>query len=90
MDTTRINTTTKKYWKYNMKTSVEFELEPFPVPDIVYTKRDKFSGAEGTALPLKILDLATLEEMCTQFRRNVFLKANKGKLSDNTYSYHTQ
>ena len=66
-----------------MKTSIEFELEPFPVPDYVNTKHSNNSKMDSVSLPIKSLDTATLEELCTQFREAVFRKAQNS-------IYHTQ
>ena len=70
-----------------MKTSIEFELEPFSVPEYVNTKHSNKSKMDSVSLPLKSLSVATLEELCTQFRATVFRKALN---SDAPFIYHTQ
>lgn len=59
-----------------MKTSIEFDLEPFPVPDFVSTKRNFTSGVvDSVSLSLKSLDKKTLEDLCAEFRAAVLKKA---------------
>lgn len=60
-----------------MKTTIEFDLEPFAVPDCVNTKRDPRADMSSTTLPLKSLDSLTLDRLCTEFRNAVFRKAGK-------------
>lgn len=58
-----------------MKTSIEFELEPFTVPDFVNTKHSNSSKMDSICIPLKTLSTEALEELCTEFRIAVFRKA---------------
>lgn len=61
---------------YNMK------LKPFQVPNFVIlelpnrVRQEGFSGDTPT-IPLMNLDVATLDEMCNEFRSEVFRKAGK-------------
>lgn len=55
-----------------MKTTIEFDLQPFPIPSEV---RDT-SGAEYE-LYLTALPAETLAALCDEFRANVFKAAGK-------------
>ena len=70
-----------------MKTSIEFELEPFSVPEYVNTKHSNNSKMDSVSLPLKSLSVATLEELCLQFRQAIFRKAQN---TDALFIYNTQ
>ena len=64
-----------------MKASVEFELQPFNVPNYVLVKEEpgqKQDGfKEGRKFHLRELDSVTLDELCWEFRDAVFKKAGK-------------
>ena len=64
-----------------MKTTLQVELHPFQVPDFVTqvmppgNREDGFKEAPKYALSQ--LDPRTLDELCQEFRREVFEKAKK-------------
>lgn len=66
-----------------MKFTHEVELQPFRVPGFVFTvsgprkREDGFTEAPKYAL--SELDAETLDELCTQFRNDVFRKAGKSE-----------
>ena len=59
-----------------MKTYVDVDLVNFEVPSFVKTENS--DAKEGyTAFHLRDLRVETLNELCDQFRRDVFKKAKK-------------
>jgi hypothetical protein len=59
-----------------MKTKIEVDLAPFTVPNFVRVEEED-TGKERTAIALSELDSLTLDQMCREFRDNVFKKAGK-------------
>lgn len=64
-----------------MKAKIEVELQPFTVPNFVLTVQDprpKQDGMQETPkYALSELDAQTLENLCNEFRGNVFTRAGK-------------
>lgn len=59
-----------------MKAKVEIEVRPFCVPDTV-TLIAQQGEAMAATMPLSALDAETLDEMCDEFRREIFKRAKK-------------
>jgi hypothetical protein len=53
------------------------ELHPFSVPNFVRQVVKSGRILEATAIPLSDLDAETLNAMCKEFRKSVFIKAGK-------------
>ena len=66
-----------------MKTTIQLNIAHFPVPTrvAVIGNIDLKNGGfnEQRTIHLSELDIETLEELCTQFRINVFAVANSVK-----------
>lgn len=64
-----------------MKATIELELVPFNVPDVVYVREKptlrQHGLAEGRKIHLSELDAETLDTLCYEFRKAVFQKAQK-------------
>lgn len=68
------------------------KLLPFDVPHLVYPAANVGSRSEGfipkKGIPLSDLDGETLEEMCSEFRANVFKQAGITEVVEmETYIY---
>lgn len=63
-----------------MNTHIDVEVKSFPLPEGANIVTDTiFKKTQN--VPLSLLDAATLEALCSEFRVNVFRKAGK-KLPD--------
>lgn len=64
-----------------MKATLEVELQPFSVPNFVLTvaaPRNRDEGfTEAPKYALSELSALTLDSLCREFRKEVFLKAGK-------------
>mgnify|MGYP001567167722 CR=1 FL=1 len=60
-----------------MKTTVEYELESFPIPSYVNTRGTQ--GFVRVQIPLSALSQDDLELLCREFREGVLIKAGKKK-----------
>lgn len=64
-----------------MKATISVTLQPFAVPNFVLAEPKTGSRSEGMVetpkYPLSDLDPETLDDLCDQFRRDVFKKAGK-------------
>lgn len=61
-----------------MKATIELTLKPFTVPNYVIAEPPKAPGEQPDgSFPLSMIDAATLERMCDDFRSAVFEKAGK-------------
>ena len=58
---------------------IKLKLKPLSVPNFVIAESRPSTRQEGwkesSSFPLSDLDAETLNEMCNEFRRNVFAKA---------------
>lgn len=57
--------------------TINIELKPFSTPNFVILKRQNDGDKENKSFPLKELDSRTLSDMCDEFRKEVFKKAEK-------------
>jgi len=67
-----------------MKTTIEVDLKPFPVPNFVMENRPKAAheaDPEGTLkFRLNDLDSKTLDDLCEQFKTGIFNISGKARL----------
>lgn len=66
-----------------MKINISVEIQPFATPNFVLPTPNISSNSEGfkevRGIPLKDIDVATLDKLCSKFREDVFRKAGKTK-----------
>lgn len=61
-----------------MKFLIAIDLQSFSVPDFIYEEYDQVSGSrEARKFHLSELDDDTLEQMCLEFRNEIFRKAGR-------------
>ena len=62
-----------------MKATLQFELQPFVVPNFVRRKASgiELGREEEMTFPLSDIDALTLDRLCEQFRNEIFRKAGK-------------